>query len=108
MPDAARVPGGTQVEGCSSQRVWLISGKMHHGWTSVMAELLGFPGVRHDDQVDSISQAPRVYQLAWFSMEQRRGIADLMTRVAQEMCHAKSAVESEHLALIDPCAWNPL
>jgi phage terminase large subunit-like protein len=22
-----------------------------------MAELLGFPGVRHDDQVDSISQA---------------------------------------------------
>src|SRR3954465_7667855 len=23
----------------------------------VMAELLGFPGVRHDDQVDSISQA---------------------------------------------------
>jgi predicted phage terminase large subunit-like protein len=23
----------------------------------LMAELLGFPGVRHDDQVDSISQA---------------------------------------------------
>jgi phage terminase large subunit-like protein len=22
-----------------------------------MAELLGFPGVRHDDQVDSVSQA---------------------------------------------------
>ena len=41
--------------------------------------LLGFSGVRHDDQVDSISQALAFISWAWISMEQRRGIADLTT-----------------------------
>ena len=41
--------------------------------------LLGFSGVRHDDQVELDLTSARVYQLAWISMEQRRGIADLTT-----------------------------
>ncbi len=56
MPDAARIPGGTQVG------LQLHAGVVHFRedapWLDeLMAELPGFLGVRHDDQVDSISQA---------------------------------------------------
>jgi predicted phage terminase large subunit-like protein len=33
----------------------------------LVAELLGFPGVRHDDQVDSVSQAPACINLVEFN-----------------------------------------
>src|SRR6476469_9816919 len=51
----------------------------------LMAELLGFPGVRHDDQVDSISQALAFMGWPQFTYQQLRGIAVLIIP-AQEFC----------------------
>jgi phage terminase large subunit-like protein len=63
MPDAARIPGGTQVG------LQLHAGVVHFREDAplldeLMAECLDFWAVRHDDQVDSISQALAVYHLA--------------------------------------------
>jgi predicted phage terminase large subunit-like protein len=53
---------GDKVMRLSAQAAHFHAGSVHFphdaAWLGeLMLELLGFPGVRHDDQVDSVSQA---------------------------------------------------
>jgi len=47
----------TSTIGCGDLMLEADFRKTHRGWDELMVEPLGFPGVRHDRQVDSISQA---------------------------------------------------
>jgi phage terminase large subunit-like protein len=56
MPGRGQNPWGTQVG--LQHHAGVVHFREDAPWLDeLMAELLGFPGVRHDDQVDSISQA---------------------------------------------------